>query len=107
MAKKLYVGNLPYGVDEQQLRDLFSQAGEISDVAVITDKYTGQSNGFAFVEMATDEAADEAIKQFDGYSLSNRQMVVNVARPREDRPAGGRSGGYDGGNGGGGGRGRY
>ena len=84
MAKKLYVGNLPYGVDEQQLRDLFSQAGEISDVAVITDKYTGQSKGFAFVEMATDEAADEAIKQFDGYSLSNRQMVVNVARPRED-----------------------
>ena len=68
MAKKLYVGNLPYGVDEQQLRDLFSQAGEISDVAVITDKYTGQSKGFAFVEMATDEAADEAIKQFDGYS---------------------------------------
>jgi len=54
-----------------------------------------------------DEAADEAIKQFDGYSLSNRQMVVNVARPREDRPAGGRSGGYDGGNSGGGGRGRY
>jgi RNA recognition motif-containing protein len=107
MAKKLYVGNLPYGVDEQQLRDLFSQAGEISDVAVIPDKYTGQSKGFAFVEMATDEAADEAIKQFDGYSLSNRQMVVNVARPREDRPAGGRSGGYDGGNGGGGGRGRY
>jgi RNA recognition motif-containing protein len=110
MAKKLYVGNLPYGIDEQQLRDLFSQAGEISDVAVITDKYTGQSKGFAFVEMATDEAAEEAIKQFDGYSLSNRQMVVNVARPREDRPAGGggggRSGGY-GGEGGGGGRGRY
>jgi RNA recognition motif-containing protein len=106
MAKKLYVGNLPYGVDEQQLRDLFSQAGEISDVAVITDKYTGQSKGFAFVEMATDEAAEEAIKQFDGYSLNNRQMVVNVARPREDRPAGGRSGGYDSGNGGGG-RGRY
>jgi RNA recognition motif-containing protein len=108
MAKKLYVGNLPYGVDEQQLRDLFSQAGEISDVAVITDKYTGQSKGFAFVEMATDEAAEEAIKRFDGYSLSNRQMVVNVARPREDRPAGGggRYGG-NGGNGGGGGRGRY
>ena len=89
MSKKLYVGNLSYDATEQQLRDLFSQAGEISDVAVISDKYTGQSKGFGFVEMATEEAAQEAIKQFNGYNLGSREIVVNVARPREERPAGG------------------
>jgi RNA recognition motif-containing protein len=99
MAKKLYVGNLPYAVTEEQLRDLFSQAGEISEVAVITDRYTGQSKGFAFVEMATDEAAADAISRFDGHTIDTRQIVVNEARPREDRSGGG------GGRGGSGGRG--
>jgi RNA recognition motif-containing protein len=94
VAKKLYVGNLPYGVTEDQLRELFSQVGEISDVAVITDRDTGRSKGFGFVEMSTDEAAQEAINRFDGYTLDNRQIAVNIARPREDRPSGGR-GGYD------------
>ena len=89
MAKKLYVGNLSYNATEQQLRDLFSQAGEINDVAVISDKYTGQSKGFGFIEMATDEAADEAIKLFNGYSLDSRELTVNVARPREERSGGG------------------
>jgi len=117
MATKLYVGNLPYSVTEDELRTMFSPLGEVTDVAVITDKFTGQSKGFAFVEMSSDEAAAEAVTRLDGSSMGNRQIVVNVARPREDRPAGGggrsggRSGGggYDRGNGGGGGggRGRY
>ncbi|HET9493960.1 MAG TPA: RNA-binding protein [Chloroflexia bacterium] len=98
MAKKLYVGNLPYTTTEQELRDMFSQVGEIADLAVITDRYTGQSKGFAFVEMASDDAAQEAISRFDGQMLGNRAMVVNEARPREDR--GDRRGG-------GGGRDRY
>jgi RNA recognition motif-containing protein len=101
MAKKLYVGNLPYTTTEQELRDMFSQVGEIADLAVITDRYTGQSKGFAFVEMASDDAAQEAISRFDGQMMGNRQLVVNEARPREDR------GGSRGGNRGGGGRDRY
>lgn len=104
MATKLYVGNLPYGVTEDQLREMFSQVGEVSDVAVITDRDTGRSKGFGFVEMATDEAAQEAITRYDGFSIENRQMAVNIARPREERPSGG---GGRGGYGGGGGRGGY
>jgi RNA recognition motif-containing protein len=109
MAKKLYVGNLPYSTTEQDLRDMFSQVGEIADLAVITDRYTGQSKGFAFVEMASDDAAKEAISRFDGQMMDNRQLVVNEARPREDRGGGGGGRGYDrrGGGGGGGGRDRY
>ena len=108
MAKKLYVGNLPYSVTEQQLHELFSQAGEISEVAVITDRYTGQSKGFAFVEMATDEAATDAISRFDGHTIDTRQIVVNEARPREDRSGGGSGGrGYNDRNKSGGGGKRY
>ena len=106
MAKKLYVGNLPYSVTEEQLREMFSQVGEISDAAVVTDRYTGQSKGFAFVEMVSDEAAQAAIDKFDGQDMDGRAMVVNEARPREDRSGGGgRSygGGGGGGRGGGGG----
>ena len=106
MAKKLYVGNLPYSVTEDQLREMFSQVGEISDAAVVTDRYTGQSKGFAFVEMVSDEAAQAAIDKFDGQDMDGRAMVVNEARPREDRSGGGgRSygGGGGGGRGGGGG----
>jgi RNA recognition motif-containing protein len=103
MAKKLYVGNLPYTTTEQELRDMFSQVGEIADLAVITDRYTGQSKGFAFVEMASDDAAQEAISRFDGQMMGNRQLVVNEARPRDDR-GGGRGGDR---RGGGGGRDRY
>jgi RNA recognition motif-containing protein len=90
LNKKLYVGNLSYDATEQQLRDLFSEAGEITDVALITDRSTGQSKGFGFVEMSTDEGAKEAIKRFNGYALGSRDIVVNEARPREERPAGGR-----------------
>ena len=94
MAKKLYVGNLPYNTSEDDLRDLFSPIGEISDLALITDRYTGQSKGFAFVEMPSDEAAADAISRLNGYTLGSRQIVVNEARPREERSSGGgRSGG--------------
>jgi len=97
VTKKLYVGNLSYTVNEDQLRTLFAQAGEISSVSVITDRYTGDSKGFAFVEMNTEEEAKEAIKRFNGYALDNRNLNVSEARPREERSGGGfndrRSGG--------------
>ena len=99
MNKKLYVGNLPYSVTENDLRALFEQAGTVTDAAVITDRETGRSKGFGFVEMDTDEEATKAITQFNGYSMDNRQIQVSEARPREER--GPRNGG---GNRGGGGR---
>lgn len=99
---KLYVGNLAFGTTVDQVRELFSQAGEIADVTIITDRETGRSKGFGFVEMATPEAAQDAITKFNGYSLDNRPLTVNEARPREERSGGG---GYGGGGGrGGGGR---
>ena len=98
MVKKLYVGNLSYSVTEAQVRELFSQAGEISEVALITDRETGRPKGFGFVEMATEEGAQEAIKRFNGYLLQERALTVNEARPREERSGGG---GYGGGRGGG------
>lgn len=85
MAKKLYVGNLSFDATETQIRDLFSQAGEISEVNLIMDRYTGNPKGFAFVEMATQEAATEAINRFNGYSLDNRALTVSEARAREAR----------------------
>ncbi len=104
MNKKLYVGNLPYNTTEAQVRALFEQAGEITDVALITDRETGRPKGFGFVEMATVEAAQEAIKRFNGYTLDNRNLTVNEARPREERSGGGGGGRRDdrGGYGGGG-----
>lgn len=88
MTTKLYVGNLATDSTEQQLRELFSQAGEITDVKLISDMSTGQSRGFGFVEMNTDEGAQEAITRFNGYSLGSRDIVVNVARARVDRSNG-------------------
>lgn len=84
MTKKLYVGNLSYESTEQELRDLFSQAGEIADLALISDRSTGQSKGFAFLTMATDEGTEAAITRFNGHSLGNRELVIDVARPREN-----------------------
>jgi RNA recognition motif-containing protein len=89
MTKNLYVGNLATEATEQELRDLFSQAGEISELKIISDMNTGESRGFGFVEMATDEGAQEAVTRFNGYNLASRDIVVNVARPRADRSAGG------------------
>jgi len=110
--KKLYVGNLPYSVNEQDLRTLFEQAGEVADAAVIMDRETGRSKGFGFVEMNTVEEAGKAITQLNGYTLSNRQIQVSEARPREERTGGGggsrrNDGGRSNGNGYGGGRDRY
>jgi len=85
MAKKLYVGNLSYTITEAQIRELFTQAGEISEINVIMDRETGRSKGFAFVQMANDTATQDAIRRFNGHSLDNRPLTVNEARPREDR----------------------
>ena len=101
MAKSLYVGGLPYSVTEAELRELFGGAGEVSAIRLIMDRDTGQSKGFAFVEFADDDTAQRAIDMFNGYQLGNRSLVVNEARPREERDGGGYRGG------GGGGRRRY
>jgi RNA recognition motif-containing protein len=98
MGKRIYVGNLPFGVDEARLKELFAQHGEVSEVSVIRDRFTDQPKGFAFVEMATDGDAQKAISALDGTEMDGRQVKVNEARERE----GGGTGG-----GGGGGRGRY
>jgi RNA recognition motif-containing protein len=113
MSKKLYVGNLPYDVTEQALRDLFAQVGEVVSVAIITDRDTGRPRGFGFVEMADQAAAQKAISQLNGKTFGQRQLTVNEARPQPSRGGGG--GGFGGGGGGdrggyggrgGGGRGR-
>ncbi len=97
MDVKLYVGNLSFSTTEDDLRTLFAQAGTVSTVALIKDRETGSSKGFAFIEMSTQAEAEAAIKQFNGYTLGNRELKVNIARPREETPR--RMGG-----GGGGGR---
>jgi RNA recognition motif-containing protein len=112
MATKLYVGNLSYSVTQADLEELFAQAGAVESVNVISDKFSGQSRGFGFVEMASNEAAQAAIQRFDGYDLKGRALKVNEARPQADRSGEGRSrsgsggGGYRRGGGGGGGGGR-
>ncbi|MCC7207041.1 MAG: RNA-binding protein [Anaerolineae bacterium] len=93
MAKKLYVGNLSFETTEAKVRELFSQVGEVESVALITDRETGRMKGFGFVEMGSEEASREAIKRFNGYSLDNRELTVNEARPREERSGGGYGGG--------------
>ena len=88
MEKKLYVGNLSYTTTEEDLRTLFSQAGTVESVALIKDRDTGNSKGFAFVEMSNQSEAEKAISTFNGFSLGNRELKVNIARPREERPRG-------------------
>jgi RNA recognition motif-containing protein len=100
MEAKLYVGNLSYQTTEDELRQLFAQAGTVNAVDVIKDRDTGMSKGFAFVTMGTSEEAEAAIRQFNGYSMAQRELRVSIARPREERPQGG---GFGGGRGGGGG----
>ena len=86
MAKKLFVGSLPFSTTSDELGQLFSQAGEVESANVITDRMTGRSRGFGFVEMAKAEEVDAAIKKFNGYQMDGRAIVVNEARPREERP---------------------
>jgi len=81
VGTKLYVGSLPYSTTEQQLNELFSQYGSVQSAKVITDRYTGQSRGFGFVEMATGEEAQKAITALNGSELGGRTLVVNEARP--------------------------
>ena len=104
MSKKLYVGNLAFQTTSQDLQELFAQAGTVESVSLIEDRDTGQSKGFAFVEMSTDAEAASAIDQFNGKEVAGRSLKVNEARPRENRGGGGGRG-YGGNRGGGGGRG--
>lgn len=102
MAKRIYVGNLPYTVDNQQLASLFGEYGEVIEATVITDRDTGQSKGFGFVQMAVDAEAMNAINQLNGSQLGNRTIRVNEAQPRVERSGGGGGRGYGRGDGGGG-----
>jgi len=101
MSKNLYVGNLPYTTNSDQLRDIFSQYGTVTSASVVMDRETGRSRGFGFVEMSN--GGEQAIQALNGKDVDGRTLTVNEARPREDR----RGGGGGGGRSGGGGRGRY
>ena len=108
MSKRIYVGNLSYQTTENDLTSLFEQAGQVESVNIITDRDTGRSKGFGFVEMSAEDA-DKAIAQFNGTEVNGRALTVNEARPREERSGGGRGFGGGGGrnSGGRGGRGGY
>ncbi|MFA5134889.1 MAG: RNA-binding protein [Patescibacteria group bacterium] len=91
MAKKLYVGNLSYGVNDDSLKEFFSQAGTVESASVIIDRISGRSRGFGFVEMASDDEAKAAVDSLNGQELDGRAIVVNEARPMTNRPRGGGS----------------
>ncbi len=107
MGRKLYVGNLPYSATEQSLREAFAASGTVDTVSLITDRDSGQSKGFAFVEMSSDSEAQAATQAMNGKTLDGRQIKVNEAKPRESRGGGGGGGGNRGGGGFGGGGGGY
>ena len=102
MSRKLYVGNLPFTTDETQLQELFAQAGNVESVSVVRDRETGRARGFAFVEMSSDEEAQQAINQLNSHQLGGRALTVNEARPKTS----GGGGDFGGGGYGGGGNGR-
>jgi RNA recognition motif-containing protein len=106
---RIYVGGLPFSTTSEQLRDLFGQVGEVVDAQVIEDRYTRQSRGFGFVEMANPSEGATAVQRYDGYNLGGRTLKVNEAQPREEGGRGGGGGGNRGGGGGygGGGGGSY
>jgi RNA recognition motif-containing protein len=93
MGRKLYVGNLPYEIGEAELQDLFAQAGSVESVNVMRDQATGRARGFAFVEMSTDEEAQNAITTLSGTQVGGRNLTVNEARPKAARSGGGFGGG--------------
>ena len=103
MSNKLYVGNLSFRVTSEDLHEYFAAAGAVESANVVFDRETGRSRGFGFVEMASEDDANSAIAQFNGQEYDGRNMVVNEARPREDRGGGGGGGGRGGRGGGGGG----
>jgi cold-inducible RNA-binding protein len=114
MSTKLYVGNLAFQTTSEELQSLFAQAGTVESASVVEDRMTGQSRGFAFVEMSTPEEANAAIQQFNGKEVGGRALKVNEAKPRENRTGGGggrggfgakRGGGFGGNRSGGGSRG--
>jgi cold-inducible RNA-binding protein len=105
MGRKIFVGNLPFSIGEAELRQLFEQKGAVEAVTVMRDADTGRSRGFAFVEMASDEAAQKAIAGLNGYSVDGRNLTVNEARPKQERRPGFGGGGRGRGGSGGGGRG--
>lgn len=102
MGSKIFVGGLPYSATEQELTDLFSAHGAVTSAQIVTDKFTGQSRGFGFVEMSSASEAQTAINALNGSQMGGRTLTVNEARPREPRAGGGggRGGGFGGGGGG-------
>ena len=107
MGRRLYVGNLSYNTTDEALKTLFAQHGTVESVSILMDKFSGRSRGFGFVEMATDEEAKVAVEKLNGYNLDSRDLVVNEARPQEERTGERRGGGggrsrFGGGGGGGG-----
>lgn len=94
---RLFVGNLSYQTMEQDIQDHFAQAGAVTSVSLMMDKFTGKSRGFAFVELASAEEANKAVEMFNGKELQGRALTVNIARPREERPRGHAGGGGGGG----------
>ncbi len=88
MAQKLYVGNLPYNATDETIKDLFAKAGTVQSVTIITDKMSGRSRGFGFVEMSSDQEAQAAVEMFNGKEYEGRNLTVNEARPKVDRPRG-------------------
>jgi RNA recognition motif-containing protein len=107
MSSKIYVGGLPYATTDAQLQEIFSAHGTVESARVITDKFTGRSRGFGFVEMASQDEAQKAIQALNGTDLDGRNLTVNEARPQEKRSGGGFGGGERRGGGGGGGRNRW
>jgi RNA recognition motif-containing protein len=89
MGNKLYVGNLPFSASDASLREMFGQAGQVESARIITDRDTGRSKGFGFVEMSTEQEASEAIRKFNGTELDGRSLTVNEARPMTPRDGGG------------------
>ena len=107
MAKKIYVGNLSFQTTDADLNDMFSEVGQVESVQIITDRDTGRSKGFGFVEMSDDAAAAKAIERFNGREVNGRALTVNEARPKDSGSRGSGSGGRDRGGRGGGGYSRY
>ena len=101
MENRLYVGNLPFSATDEELKQAFSAHGTVTEVALISDRVTGRSRGFAFVTMSSPDEANAAVSGMHGKDLGGRSLTVNIARPREERGGGGGGGGYGGGGGGG------